>query len=99
MSRVFFVIVPMVDLIERNSSKSTNNSIRMAKLTISASTFRLVRGDRNRLNGGDLFFSRLAFDTFDSNNDGTIDFDEFLLAISATSQGDLDQRLSVAFDM
>ena len=55
MSRVFFVIVPMVDLIERNSSKSTNNSIRMAKLTISASTFRLVRGDRNRLNGGDLF--------------------------------------------
>ncbi len=42
---------------------------------------------------------RLAFDTFDSNDDGTIDFDEFLLAISATSQGNLDDRLSVAFDM
>jgi len=44
-------------------------------------------------------FCKLAFDTFDTNDDGTIDFDEFLLAISATSQGDLDDRLAVAFDM
>ncbi|CAF4248652.1 unnamed protein product, partial [Adineta steineri] len=41
----------------------------------------------------------LAFATFDQNDDGSIDFDEFLLAISATSHGDLDDRLSVAFDM
>ncbi|CAF0995610.1 unnamed protein product [Adineta ricciae] len=44
-------------------------------------------------------FCKLAFDTFDANDDGSIDFDEFLLAISATSHGDLDDRLSVAFDM
>ncbi|UJR15432.1 hypothetical protein I4U23_002376 [Adineta vaga] len=44
-------------------------------------------------------FCKLAFDTFDANDDGTIDFDEFLLAISATSHGDIDDRLSVAFDM
>ena len=44
-------------------------------------------------------YCKLAFDTFDTNDDGSIDFDEFLLAISATSQGDLDERLSVAFDM
>ncbi|CAF1151756.1 unnamed protein product [Rotaria sordida] len=44
-------------------------------------------------------FCKLAFDTFDQNNDGTIDFDEFLLAISATSHGNLDDRLAVAFDM
>lgn len=44
-------------------------------------------------------FCKFAFDTFDQNDDGSIDFDEFLLAISATSQGDLDDRLSVAFDM
>ena len=42
---------------------------------------------------------RQAFATFDTNNDGTIDFDEFILAISATSQGDLDDRLAMAFDM
>jgi Ca2+-binding EF-hand superfamily protein len=42
---------------------------------------------------------RYAFETFDTNHDGTIDFDEFLLAVSATSQGDLDERLGVAFDM
>jgi neurocalcin delta len=44
-------------------------------------------------------FFRYAFATFDANNDGTIDFDEFLLAIAATSQGDLDDRLEVAFEM
>jgi Ca2+-binding EF-hand superfamily protein len=42
---------------------------------------------------------RYAFQTFDSNNDGTIDFEEFLLAISVSSQGSLDDRLAVAFDM
>jgi Ca2+-binding EF-hand superfamily protein len=42
---------------------------------------------------------RYAFDTFDSDDNGTIDFDEFLLAISATSQGDLDDRFAVAFDL
>lgn len=45
------------------------------------------------------FVFRFAFDTFDANNDGSIDFDEFLLAVSATSQGDVDERLAVAFDM
>jgi neurocalcin delta len=44
-------------------------------------------------------FCKYAFQTFDANHDGTIDFEEFLIAISATSQGDLDDRLSVAFDM
>ncbi|CAF0765084.1 unnamed protein product [Rotaria sordida] len=44
-------------------------------------------------------FCKYAFDTFDSNNDGAISFEEFLIAISATSQGNLDDRLAVAFDM
>ncbi|CAF4854772.1 unnamed protein product, partial [Rotaria socialis] len=44
-------------------------------------------------------FCKYAFATFDANNDGTIDFDEFLLAIAATSQGDVNDRLEVAFEM
>ncbi|CAF2529611.1 unnamed protein product [Rotaria sp. Silwood2] len=36
---------------------------------------------------------------FDANHDGTIDFNEYLLAVAATSQGDLDDRLEVAFDI
>ncbi|CAF1604096.1 unnamed protein product [Rotaria magnacalcarata] len=44
-------------------------------------------------------FCKYAFSTFDANNDGTIDFDEFLLAIAATSQGDINDRLEVAFEM
>ncbi len=89
------MIVRMVDLIERSLLKSTNNFILTAKQTVSASTFvflLILLFDFQR-------FFRLAFDTFDTNDDGTIDFDEFLLAISATSQGNLDDRLAVAFDM
>ncbi|CAF1153627.1 unnamed protein product [Rotaria sp. Silwood1] len=44
-------------------------------------------------------FCKYAFDTFDTNNDGAISFEEFLIAISASSQGNLDDRLAVAFDM
>jgi Ca2+-binding EF-hand superfamily protein len=44
-------------------------------------------------------FCKLAFSAFDTNHDGSIDFDEFLLCIAATSQGDLDHRLEVVFDI
>jgi Ca2+-binding EF-hand superfamily protein len=42
---------------------------------------------------------RYAFDAFDTNHDGTINFEEFLLASSVTSQGDLDDRLAFGFDL
>lgn len=68
----------------------------MAKLITFASMFvKLVDETFFHLS----IFLRFAFDTFDANHDGTIDFEEFLLAISATSQGDIDDRLAVAFDM
>ncbi|CAF1258640.1 unnamed protein product [Rotaria magnacalcarata] len=44
-------------------------------------------------------YCKYAFDTFDANNDGTIDFNEYLLCIAATKGGDVDDRLSFAFDL
>lgn len=44
-------------------------------------------------------FCKLAFSAFDTNHDGSIDFDEFLLCIAAMSQADLNQRLEVVFDI
>ncbi|CAF1288864.1 unnamed protein product [Rotaria sordida] len=44
-------------------------------------------------------YCQLAFSMFDANHDGVIDFNEYLLAVAATSHGDLDDRLEVAFDI
>jgi len=42
---------------------------------------------------------RRAFSTFDTNNDGRIDFIEFLITVAPTSQADIDNQLEVAFEM
>ena len=48
-----------------------------------------------------LIFSlfRYVFAAVDTNNDGKIDFVEYLLQMSALSHGNLNERLSAAFEM
>lgn len=45
------------------------------------------------------FFYRHVFKTFDTDSSGEIDFVEFLIAISVTSQGDIRDKLKMAFNM
>ena len=44
-------------------------------------------------------FSDLVFDVFDSDNSGTVDFKEFITALSISSRGDIDEKLQWAFQL
>ncbi|CAF1120688.1 unnamed protein product [Rotaria sordida] len=44
-------------------------------------------------------YCKHAFDMFDTDGNGSIDFDEFLIALSVPTQANLEDRLNVIFDM
>lgn len=85
----------MVDLIKKNLLKFIHNFIpKVMHQTMPSKTNVFLRFLEISV-----FIFRYAFETFDTNNDGTVSFEEFLLSVSATSKGDLEERLSYAFDL
>jgi hypothetical protein len=46
-----------------------------------------------------LYFSSYTYAVFDRNGDGSVDFSEFVLAVSLQNKNDLDSQIELGFEM
>lgn len=49
--------------------------------------------------GDATLFAEYVFKAFDKNKDGTLDFKEFMCALSVSSRGSVDQKIQFAFQI
>ena len=66
-------------------------------------TGKLTRGEFGKIynqffpSGDPSAFAQFVFNVFDDNGDGSIEFEEFLQALSITSRGNLEDKLECMF--